>query len=256
MKKQLLPGLALCALLSACPGNDTHTGDGSPSPDASPTSVTSTASPGPDRSPASAKPSAVPVAGVKRGIFILGEGLQVFKACGSQEELWLEDTPAKDLTNQYKALHLMDLEPVYVELSGEIKPTGKAKGFEASYKKTLKVKKLSSLKPWVSNGSCFATDFIAQGSPPEWSMQVLKGGDVFFKSNEGEFPAVDTLAYSPPKQESNHWRYEFHFRTPDQETLKADFAEESCSTKGANFDYSVKILFRGITYTGCAKKLF
>lgn len=240
-------------MLSACPpaGDNTN-------PSASPSQNTST-SPAPvnsqNPSPTVSQASAAP-AGIKRGIFVLGDDYQVFKACGQKEEIWVQDTAGKELTNQYKALHLMELEPVYVEIAGDIKPTGKSQGFAADYKQTLHVKKLLSLKTWVSNGSCFPTDFVAQGSPPDWSLQVLRSGDVFFKSNEGEFPFVDTLAYSPPKQEGNHWRYEFHFRTPDEAILKADFAEESCTQGSASFRFSTKIEFRGSTYTGCAKKLF
>lgn len=250
MKYRVLPLLLACALLTACPGPKESTGQpsNSPSPAATPVASAVSATPA---SGATARP-----ASIRRGIFVLGEDYQVFKACGTQEEIWLQDTPAKDLARQYKALHLMDLEPVYVEISGDLVPTGKAEGFAASYKRTLRARKVLTLRPWISNGSCFATDFVAQGSPPEWSMQVLKGGDVFFKSNEGEFPVVETLAYSPPKQEGNHWRYAFHFRTPDQEILNADFAEESCTQAGKHYDFSVKILFRGITYTGCATKRF
>lgn len=257
MSAKLRRGLVSCLALlslSACPGNNESTDTPSSSPEASPSSaasVSSTARPSPGSSP---KASAKPLAKLKRGIFIYGDDYRVFKACGSKEEVWVQDTPKKDLEQRYKALKLLELEPVYVELSGDIKPTDKANDFSADFQHTLQVKSLAVLKTWVSNGSCFATDFVAQGSPPDWSLQILSAGDVFFKSNEGEYPVVDTLAYSKPKQEGNSFKYEFHFRTPQEDTLQAELNQESCEQNGQSFEYTAKVLFRGSTYTGCAHK--
>ena len=254
--------LALAAVallgLSACPDSGDQTGHPSPTPgtpSTTPSGLTHSPHASPRSSPRASSKASVRPAVIKRGIFIYGEDFQVFKACGTTEEIWVEDTGGKDLASHYKALHLMELEPAYVELSGELKPTGKSAGFAANFKRTLHVKKLQNLLPWVSDGTCFATDFVAQGSPPDWSLQILQGGDVFFKSNEGEFPFVDTLAYSPPHQEGNRWRYEFHFRTPEEDTLKAEFSQESCTQGGQSYEFSAKISFRGVSYSGCGKKL-
>lgn len=255
MKNALLKRLPLAACLmlglSACPSNDNTT---DPSPSAS-AEVSTTPTAASTAVHSSAKPSIKPVTGVKRGIFIMGEGLQVFKACGSKDEVWVNDTAGKDLESRYKALKLMELEPVYVELTGEIKPTGKVEGFAADYKQSLHVSKLNILRAWTSDGRCFPTDFVATGTQPDWTLQVLNSGDVFFKSYEGEFPVVETLGYSAPKQEGNRWRYEFRFRTPDEAVMEAEFSEEDCTHAGKPYRYTAKLLFRGSTYNGCASKL-
>lgn len=254
MKTALIQRLPLAALLllalTACPSNDDNT-DPSPAPSGQPSAASSSEASGRP----SGKPTAKPVAGLKRGIFIFGDGLQLFKPCGGKEEIWVNDTAAKDLENRYKALKLMDLEPVYVELTGDIKPTGKVEGFAADYKQSLNAKKVSMLRAWTSDGRCFPTDFVALGTQPDWSLQVLRSGDVFFKSHEGEFPVVETLSYSAPKQEGNRWRYEFRFRTPDEAVMEAEFSEEACTHADKNYKYTAKLLFRGSTYTGCASKL-
>jgi uncharacterized membrane protein len=240
----------LCILslfvLSACPSDDNKTDN----PSSKPSTLAS------QSLTSSAKPShAQSSATVQRGIFIYGDEFQIFKACGQNQDVWLQDTVQKDFQKQYKALKLMELEPVYVELEGVLKPTAQSNGFAVDYKQTMHASKLHRLSPWVSDGACFATDFVATGTTPDWTLQILRDGDVYFKSNEGEFPFVDTLAYNKPKQEGNRWQYEFRFRTPDPETLKAQMTEESCSFQGKSYGFKAQIEFRGVTYTGCAKKI-
>ena len=244
----------LLACLTACPGNKEQTDPGPRSSTASPDISSSKLQSSPPLLTPSSLQSNNPTAGIQRGIFIFGDGLQIFKPCGGRKEYWLEDSADKSLEKQYKALKLMELEPVYVELTGTLKSTKKMDGFALDYAEALKVNEVKLLRPWLANGSCFAPDFIAQGPKPDWSLQILRDGDVFFKSNEGEFPYVDTLAYSAPKQAGNRWNYELHYRTPDEEVMMAEFSEESCAFEGRNFNYSAKIEFRGMTYTGCANK--
>lgn len=256
-----LAGLVTLLTVSACPGQDQQT---TPDPDtqasssdlgASASSVPS--SPGPSQSgpsQPSSKPASVlpPTNKSKRGIFVYGDGYQTFKACGSKEEVWVLDTAQKDLQKQYLALKLMELEPVYVELDGQIVATDKKDGFASDYQHSLKVSKLHSLRPWRADGSCFETDFVAEGARPNWRLQVLKAGDVFFKAEEGEFSMVDVLAYSAPKQQGNQTLYEFAFRTPDAEKLQASFTQEACTYQGKAYSHRAEVQFRGTTYTGCA----
>lgn len=242
-------GLLLCLGLSACPQESTQPPE-SPSPPAS----TSPESTGPPTQ--SAAPAGQVGKNRRRGIFVYGDGYQTFKACGSKEEVWVLDTPEKELQARYQQLKLMELEPVYVEIEGSLTPTKDLEGFASDYKQAVKVSKVHQLRTWVSDGSCFATDFIAEGTRPDWQIQVLSSGDVFFKAHEGEFPYVDTLAYSKPRQEGNRWLYSFAFRTPDQEKLEAEFTEEACQFNGKDYAFSAKIQFRGMTYTGCAHKKF
>lgn len=253
-------GVVFALSLSACPRNDDQTQQASPSPAASTAASAAVPASQAPVGKASGKPigktgSQQAAANVRRGIFVFGEDYRIFKPCGSSGDIWVKDTPGKDLEKRYKALKLLELEPVYVELTGSIGPTGSTEGFAADYKQTLQAAKVTALRPWVSDGSCFPTDFVAQGSPPDWSLQILRGSDVFFKSHEGEFPYVDTLAYSPPKQEGNRWLYTFSFRTPDEEKLQAEFSEEACSHAGKDYPFTAKVQFRGVTYSGCASKL-
>ncbi len=249
-----LAGILTLFAVSACPGKDQQTNQ---NPEESQPPLTASASSGqsnpslPSKKPASAPPQS---AQSKRGIFVYGEGYQTFKACGSKVEVWVIDTPQKDLQKQYQALKLMDLEPVYVELEGKVGATDTKDGFASDYPQSLRVSKLNSLSPWRADGSCFATDFVAEGASPQWSLQVLKAGDVYFKAEEGEFSMVDVLAYSAPQQQGNQTRYEFAFRTPDEEKLKANFTQEACSYQGKAYSHRAEIQFRGTTYTGCADK--
>lgn len=251
----LILGLGL--ILTACPSNKEHT-QSSPHPESSASSPLSHASKTPSSAPGSVQPSSASShatqAGVQRGIFVYGDGYQTFKPCGGKEEYWVIDTPDKGLETQYKALKTLELEPVYVEVEGQFQASQNTEGFAAEYSKTLKVQKIRKIRTWIADGSCFQPEFVAQGPHPDWNLQILKGGDVFFKSNEGEFPYVQTLAYSAPEQAGNRWKYAFHYRTPNQETLQAELTEESCSLGGKEFDYSAKVQFQGMTYTGCGQK--
>jgi len=247
--------LALAALavslFTACPRSEETTASPSASPSAQAAASPSLTHSG---SPQQTAHPTGPTQGLQRGIFVYGEGYQTFKACGSKTEVWLEDTPQQDLQKRYLALKLMELEPVYVELEGSLKPTTGMEGFATDYPQALAVSRVVTLDTWWANNSCFATDFVAEGTRPDWTLQALSDGDVFFKSNEGEFPYVETLAYAPPQQRGNTWHYTFRYRTPQPESLAAELSTEACSFRGQDYPLTAKLTFRGMTYTGCARK--
>lgn len=258
---RLLP-LLLSGLLLACPRSE----DSTQAPSATPPPSTAS-SIAPSGKP-TARPQATPrpgtsagvkqpvpaTAGLHKGIFVYGDGYQTFKACGNDQEIWVVDTAQKTLGTRYQALKLMELAPTYIEVQGQILPASAKDGFAADYKLALHVSRVDKIQPFGPNQGCFETEFMAVGSGPEWMLQVLKGGDVFFQAREGEFPYVDTLAYSPPRQEGNTWHYSFRFRTPDEERLEASFTEESCQHGNQDYPFSVRVQFRGSSYSGCARR--
>lgn len=251
-------GILLCfSLLSGCPGNSENTDD----PNAESTLSPST----------SAAQSEAPISGsvtpqqpdpqaqgntVRQGIFVYGEGFQTFKACGEKtEEVWVIDTPQKHLQKAFTEQQFMELEPVYVEVIGDMVPSPQNKdSFSANYEKALHVKALKHLSPWMMKKNCFSTDFVATGTRPDWQLKGLKTGDVFFKSNEGEFPIVEVLAYQAPTVAGNQLKYTFGFRTPDEEKLSLTLTKEPCTHGGKSYSHQAEILFRGTTYTGCAEQ--
>lgn len=260
MRKFLLFPLLL--LLAACPSNEDST-QASPTPNAENTaSAPASETPASDKnSLSSAEPQTATAsdANVLRGLFVYGEGYQTFKACGQQEEMWVLDTANKDLQTQRAGLELMDLEPVYVELDADTVPTSELgdqlDGFGLDYKEAVKVKTVKTLRPWVADGSCFTPEFYAEGTRPDWTLQILKDGDVFFKSNEGEFPVVETLAYSAPTQSGNQMQFAFQYNNvPGDDRLQATFTEEACQFAGKDYAYKANLEFRGMSYTGCARR--
>lgn len=250
-------GILLClSLLSGCPGNSENTDDpntASSSPDthtSQSTTPTATHSTEPQKNPQASGNT------VRQGIFVYGEGFQTFKACGEKsEEVWVIDTPQKHLQKAFTEQQFMELEPVYVEVIGDIVPAPQNKdSFSANYEKALKVKTLKTLSPWMMKKTCFSTDFVATGTRPDWQLKGLKTGDVFFKSNEGEFPIVEVLAYQAPTVAGNQLKYSFGFRTPDEEKLSLTLTKEPCNHAGKSYSHQAEILFRGTTYTGCAEQ--
>ncbi|MBF2054254.1 MAG: hypothetical protein IGS03_12455 [Candidatus Sericytochromatia bacterium] len=229
---------AAALLLSACPASE------------EPTSTPSTAETQARQEPL---PSAAP--GQFQGLLVAAEGFQTFKACGSQKEVWVEDqTAAQALAASYAELHPMELEPVLLVARGEIKSTEGLEGFARDYEEALFVKEIQRLQSWWEDTRCFSVDFMASGSGPDWSLKVLHDGDVFFKSEESDFPYVETLAYSAPEQQGNSWRFRFRYRTPQPETLDGELIQERCSHAGKEYPYRAEIQFRGMTYSGCAEK--
>lgn len=252
--------LLLAMTLTACPSNDDGT---QTDPTASPSSVetlesahssnhgTASATPGPNTNKATANPIRKTV----QGIFVYGEGYQTFKACGESSEVWVIDTPKKALQNAFTTQKLMELEPAYVELVGEYVAAPKDKdSFAADYEKALKVTQIKNFTPWMMSKSCFPTDFVATGSRPDWQLKGLTSGDVFFKSNEGEFPVVEVLAYKAAVAAGNQFKYNFGFRTPDEGKLELTLTKEPCTHNTKTYAYQAEIKFRGSTYTGCADK--
>jgi uncharacterized membrane protein len=256
----------LCMLLwvsslTACPSSDDSTQNdatASPSPIEASESVDppeSSASPSAQSSGNETQSTIPPTAKVIQGIFVYGEGFQTFKACGEKSEVWVIDTPQKALQTTFTQQKLMELEPAYVEIIGTYVPAPKDKdSFAADYEKAIKVTQVKSLSPWMMRKSCFPTDFVATGSRPDWQLKGLNSGDVFFKSNEGEYPIVETLAYKAPVTAGNQFKYSFGFRTPDEDRLELTLTKEPCTHNAKAYAYQAEIKFRGSTYTGCADK--
>lgn len=234
---RLVCGAALL-LLSACPASEEQT-----------------ARPGASPQSASQAPLPPATAGQFQGLLVAAEGFQTFKACGSADEVWVEDqTPDQALGKAYTALNPMELEPVLLVAKGEIKSTEGLEGFARDYPRALFVTEIQQLQSWWQDSRCFSMDFMASGGGPDWSLKVLRDGDVFFKSEESDFPYVETLAYSAPEQQGNRWRFRFRYRTPQPETLEGELFEESCSHAGKDYPYRAEIQFRGMSYSGCAEK--
>lgn len=249
-------GILLClSLLSGCPGNNENTDDPNTASSSPDTSVTQSTAPITEGSNTSPQPQANGNT-VRQGIFVYGEGFQTFKACGEKtEEVWVIDTPQKHLQKAFTEQQFMELEPVYVEVIGDIVAAPQDKdSFAANYEKALRVKELKALSPWMMKKNCFSTDFVATGTRPDWQLKGLKTGDVFFKSNEGEFPIVEVLAYQAPTVAGNQLKYSFGFRTPDEEKLALTLTKEPCNHAGKSYSHQAEILFRGTTYTGCAEQ--
>lgn len=256
---KILCALLLTSTLTACPSGDdnTQTDPGaSTSPVETPQSMSSPdSSPTAQASSTESQSTTPPVQKITQGIFVYGEGFQTFKACGEKSEVWVIDTPQKALQKAFTNEKLMELEPAYVELVGEYVPAPKDKdSFAADYEKAIKVTRVKSLTPWMMRKNCFPTDFVATGSRPDWQLKGLNSGDVFFKSNEGEFPVVEVLAYKAPVAAGNQFKYSFGFRTPDEDRLAFTLTKEPCTHNTKAYAYTAEIKFRGSTYTGCADK--
>lgn len=194
-------------------------------------------------------------AGQLHGILVAAQGFQTFKPCGAETEFWVEDrTPAQELSKRYEALHPMELEPVYLVAKGKLESTDSLEGFARDYEQAFFVEQIEALQPWWDDPRCFKPDFIATGSGPDWALKVLQDGDVFFKSQESDFPYVETLAYRAPEQHGNRWSFSFRYRTPQPETLEGELFQESCQHAGKDYAYRAEIRFRGMSYSGCAEK--
>lgn len=250
--------VCLCLLVTGCPpAEQTTQASSSPTPTASPSAVQ------PSKSPASAKPSKLKPSGASpveaetarfQGLYMAGEGLKLFKACGSKEEIWVED-PTGELHKGHAALKgLIDLEPVYVELTGSLSPLTAGEGFASGYRKALNVASLESVQPWLATGQCFKSDFLAFGHTPEWTLRVLHKNAVYFKALEGEFPMVESLIWQAPEQTGNQWKYTFRYRTPETESMQVIFRKEPCQDGDKNFAFKATVTFRGSTYEGCAQE--
>lgn len=237
-------------LLTACPPAEQQT-----QPSSSPVSSASQGHSRPSASPIR-QPSGSPLAQqgqFYRGIFMAGDGLQLFKPCGSREELWVED-PHGELMKRHGALKgLIDLEPVYLEMRALPQALTSGEGFASGYRKALRVVQVGTLRLWDPENSCFPLEFDAQGRRPEWNLRILKHNQIFFKSIEGEFPVVESMEWQAPVIEGNQWKYTFRYRSGENETLQAIFRREPCQEGNKTYDFKAQVHFRGMTYEGCAR---
>ena len=88
-----------------------------------------------------------------KGLYSFGPEAALFIDCGTGKEYWTADSSAK-LELQYSQLGFeKPYESVYIEVEGEIKPSGK-EGPESAYDSTLTVKKLISIKKDIPNDIC------------------------------------------------------------------------------------------------------
>ncbi len=257
--RRLFPVFLLLGSLSACPSNNESTENTSTTTETTTETTLKTPSPSTEatKAPNTALASKTPVSKtVHKGIYVYGEGFQTFKACNGDEEIWVIDTPEKGLEKGFAVQGFMELEPVYVEVEGDIGPAPKddRDSFAADYDKAITVKSVRLLEPWLMKTHCFDTDFVATGTTPPWQLKSTRSGDVFFKTNEGEFPIVETLAYSAPTEAGNTFKYSFGFRTPDEDKLSVTLTTESCQHEGATYSHKAEVRFRGSTYTGCANR--
>jgi uncharacterized membrane protein len=239
-------------LLTGCPPAEQNTQSSSTPSSHELSASHKSASPHPTGLKASASKSPIVPTQHFKGLFLAGEGLQLFKACGSKEEIWVED-PQGDLLKKHAALgNLIDLEPVYVELEGTKQALTTGEGFASGYRQALHVSSVNSIRHWQANGQCFSTDFVAFGHRPEWNLQVLTKNSVYFKSIEGEFPIVESLLWQTPEQIGNQWKYVFRFRSPEAESMKVIFSKEPCQDGAKSYAFKASINFRGSNYEGCA----
>lgn len=250
--------LLVCLLLSGCPPTEENTqATSSPGPIGSTTTTTQSSEPKPSVKPTKLKASGtsdpVTEVGVFQGLFMAGEGLQLFKACGSKEEIWVEDANGELLKRHAALKGLIDLEPVYVELTGSVAPLTSGEGFASGYRKSLTVKSVKVVQTWLNSGTCFKSDFVAFGHSPEWTLRVLTKNAVYFKSLEGEFPIVESLIWQAPEQNGNQSKYTFRYRSPETEAMQATLSKEPCQDGAQNYAYKATISFRGSTYEGCAQ---
>ncbi|MGE3728881.1 MAG: hypothetical protein AB7I41_25260 [Candidatus Sericytochromatia bacterium] len=251
--------MLLCLLLTGCPPAEQNTqASATPTPDPSASLAVSVGSPAPSGAPSKLKPSksANPTADLAhfQGLFMAGEGLQLFKSCGSKEEIWVED-PDGELLKRHAALKgLIDLEPVYVELTGTVAALTSGEGFASGYRKALRVNAVQQVQPWMNSGTCFKSDFVAFGHKPEWTLRVLTKNAVYFKSLEGEFPIVESLIWQAPEQTGNQSKYTFRYRSPETEAMQVIFSKEPCLDGAQTYAFKATIFFRGSTYEGCAKE--
>jgi uncharacterized membrane protein len=184
-----------------------------------------------------------------------GDGLQLFRICGSREDLWVEDPRGVLLKRHAQLKGLVDLEPVYAEIEAEAIRLSSGEGFASGFSQALRVTRVKALRPWVPDGRCFPVEFSAAGHRPEWSLQILAKNQVYFKSVEGEFPVVESLSWQAPVVEGNQWKYRFRHRSAEAEILEVIFRKEPCQDGARLFDFQARLTFRGITYEGCARQL-
>lgn len=90
---------------------------------------------------------------VIKGLYSFGPEAALFIDCNTGKEYWAADSSAK-LELQYSQLASdKPYESVYIEVEGDLKPSGK-EGPASAYDSTLTVKKLISIKKDIPEGAC------------------------------------------------------------------------------------------------------
>jgi copper homeostasis protein (lipoprotein) len=88
-----------------------------------------------------------------KGLYSFGPEAALFIDCSTGKEYWTADSSAK-LELQYTQLAIgKPYESVYIEVEGDIKPSGK-EGPASAYDSTLTVRKVISIKKDIPNDIC------------------------------------------------------------------------------------------------------
>lgn len=88
-----------------------------------------------------------------KGLYSFGPEAALFVDCSTGKEYWTADSSAK-LELQYTQLAIgKPYESVYIEVEGDIKPSGK-EGPASAYDSTLTVRKVISIKKDIPNDIC------------------------------------------------------------------------------------------------------
>ena len=88
-----------------------------------------------------------------KGLYSFGPEAALFVDCSTGKEYWTADSSAK-LELQYSQLAIgKPYESVYIEVEGDIKPSGK-EGPASAYDSTLTVRKVISIKKDIPNDIC------------------------------------------------------------------------------------------------------
>lgn len=205
-----------------------------------------------DRSTRVSRPTLADSSEIFRGYLVYGPERRSFKACGENRASWVVDLTRGVLWNVYEQLTVNSLDPVFVEVRGEMGPPP-GEGFGADYDHQLTVLQLrrAALEGPGCNEDLKATEFRALGNEPFWSVNISERGIVFSdfgRSQELVFP------YSPPQVSADRRLYAASVAQGGRHRIEITIDEQPCTDtmSGAYFSYVVQAKVDGRTYVGCA----
>ena len=202
------------------------------------------------------------------GIMVIGEEVEVFRFCGSEEETWVHDRSGGRLSAVMSDLELQPYQSFYVSVRGIVKPPFQA-GPGVEYGSRLEVQEV--LEASVDVSACEEqaeevgadasaqealpmgdAELLASGNEPSWNLNVSARGIVFARMGEDDviFP------YAEATQTNGKRVHSSRIENADDHQIEIVIEESPCSDtmSGARFTHIAEVTFDGHVYRGCARR--
>lgn len=189
------------------------------------------------------------------GFVVWEKEYTTFTDCNTGKEYWLLDTDGK-IADKIKTLSAPPGQPVFFTVEAHLLPPTTT-GAAASFDNSMEVKNIITAQVAPPNDACKAIAnkpfFDGMGTAPKWDITTTT--DIRFSTNHPK----DTLVFFPLVEPTIRDSagvgkiYYYNIGNENYQTIEIIVWQKLCQTENGKVSrFTSKVIFGGITYTGCA----